>query len=111
MNRMNIYVGNLPFDATKDQVNDLFARFGEVESVRIISDRVTGSPRGFAFVQMTKEEGQRAIAELNNTDFLGKQIRVNEARPREEGAAPRRSYNNGGSNGSSNGGGYNKRRF
>lgn len=109
MNRMNIYVGNLPFDATQDQLEDLFAPFGQVESVRIITDRLTGQPRGFAFVQFAnKDEGQQAIDKLNNKDFLGKQLRVNEARPREEGGAPRRN-SNGGGNG--NGGSYNKRRY
>lgn len=105
MNRMNIYVGNIPFAATQDQVKELFAQFGQVESVRIIMDKLTGRSRGFAFVQFaSREEGQQAIDNLNNKDFLGKQLRVNEARPREEGAAPRRSStgNGGGSNGSFN---------
>lgn len=106
MNRMNIYVGNIPFAATQDQVKELFAQFGQVESVRIIMDKLTGRSRGFAFVQFaSREEGQQAIDNLNNKDFLGKQLRVNEARPRdEEGAAPRRSNGNGngGSNGSFN---------
>lgn len=105
MNRMNIYVGNIPFSATQDQVKELFAQYGQVESVRIIMDKLTGRSRGFAFVQfVNKEEGQQAIDGLNNKDFLGKQLRVNEARPREEGDAPRRSSGNGngGSNGSFN---------
>jgi RNA recognition motif-containing protein len=105
MNRMNIYVGNIPFAASQDQVKELFAQFGQVESVRIIMDKLTGRSRVFAFVQFaSREEGQQAIDNLNNKDFLGKQLRVNEARPREEGAAPRRSNGNGngGSNGSFN---------
>lgn len=107
---MNIYVGNLPFDTTQDQLEDLFAPFGQVESARVINDRITGQPRGFGFVQMAKkEEGEKAIAELNNTTFNNKQLRVNEARPREEGGAPRRSNGGGGMGGGN--GSYNKRRY
>lgn len=100
---MNIYVGNLPFDATQEQVEELFTPFGQVESVRIITDRMTGSPRGFAFVQMAnKEEGQQAIDKVNGKELLGKQLRVNEARPRDTNSGPRRT--GGGSS-------FNKRRY
>lgn len=110
MNRMNIYVGNLPFDTTQTQLEDLFAPFGQVESARVINDRMTGQPRGFGFVQMaSKEEGLRAIEALNGRDFNSKQLRVNEARPREEGGAPRGGGSRGGMGGGN--GGYNKRRY
>lgn len=108
MNRMNIYVGNLPFDTTQNQLEDLFAPFGQVESARVINDKITGQPRGFGFVQMTsKEDGLKAIAALNGQSFNSKELRVNEARPREEGG-PR-----GGSRGGMGGGngGYNRRRY
>ncbi len=94
---MNIYVGNLPFDATQDQIEELFTPFGQVDSVRIITDRMTGSPRGFAFVQMaSKDEGQQAIDKLNGHELLGKQLRVNEARPRDNNNGPRGPRGNGG---------------
>ncbi len=93
---MNIYVGNLPFEATQEQLEELFTPFGQVESVRIITDRLTGSPRGFAFVQMAnKDEGQLAIDKVNGQELLGKQLRVNEARPRDN-SGPRRNGGGGG---------------
>jgi RNA recognition motif-containing protein len=79
-----IYVGNLPFDATEDSVRELFAQHGNVTSVSLITDRDTGAPRGFGFVEM--ETGfSEAIQALDNKDFGGRNLRVNEARPREEG--------------------------
>ncbi len=99
---MNIYVGNLPFEATQEQLEELFTPFGQVESVRIITDRMTGSPRGFAFVQMAnKDEGQQAIDQVNGQELLGKQLRVNEARPRDDSSGPRRSGGGGSGGGSS----------
>ena len=82
---MNIYVGNLPFRATEDEVRELFAAFGEVTSVALIKDKLTGQPRGFGFVEMSNvAEAQKAIAALNGRDFSGRSIVVNPARPREE---------------------------
>lgn len=78
-----IYVGNLPFSATEDEVRERFAAFGEVESVALISDRHTGQARGFGFVEMGDEEADSAIASLNNTDFNGRTMRVSLARPKE----------------------------
>ncbi len=78
-----IYVGNLPFDATEEGLGDLFAQFGQVESVKLITDRDTGRPRGFGFVEMS-EGATKAISALNETDFGGRNLKVNEARPREE---------------------------
>uniref|UniRef100_A0A7C6EDX1 RNA-binding protein n=1 Tax=candidate division WOR-3 bacterium TaxID=2052148 RepID=A0A7C6EDX1_UNCW3 len=79
-----VYVGSLPFSATEAQLNDLFSKYGKVNSVNIISDKFTNRSRGFAFVEMeTEEAAQKAIAELNGTDFEGRKIVVNAARPQE----------------------------
>lgn len=78
-----IYVGNLPFSATEDQVRSLFAEHGEVESVALITDRETGRPRGFAFVTMdSKSSMVSAIKAINGTEVDGRALKVNEARPR-----------------------------
>ena len=83
---MNIYVGNLSYSATEDQLRDLFAEFGQVESVSVITDRATGRPRGFAFVEMPDDaEGQKAIDELNGKELDERELKVNMARPRSEG--------------------------
>ncbi|MFM2007922.1 MAG: hypothetical protein RLZZ09_3577 [Pseudomonadota bacterium] len=87
----NIYVGNLSFKTTQDELRDTFAQFGEVSSVNIITDRMTGQSKGFAFVEMEDAGAQAAIDKLNQTDLGGRSITVNEARPREERpAGPRR---------------------
>jgi RNA recognition motif-containing protein len=80
-----IYVGNLPFSATEDQVRTLFAEHGEVESVALITDRETGRPRGFGFVEMAPDAADAAIKALDGKDMDGRNLRVNEARPRNEG--------------------------
>lgn len=77
----NIYVGNLPFSASDDQVRSLFSEFGTVESVSLITDRETGRPRGFGFVEMANG-GKEAIAALNAKEMDGRSLKVNEARPR-----------------------------
>ncbi len=77
-----IYVGNLPFSATEDEVRELFEEFGEVGSVSLISDRETGRPRGFGFVEMSSGSDE-AISALDNKDMGGRNLKVNEARPRE----------------------------
>jgi RNA recognition motif-containing protein len=80
---MKIYVGNLPFSATEQELNDLFSPFGTVASVAIINDRDTGRSRGFGFVEMDDDGGARkAIEELDSQDFGGRRLTVNEARPR-----------------------------
>ena len=80
----NLYVGNLAFQTQDDDLNQLFAQFGDVVSAKVIQDRETGRSRGFAFVEMTNEgEAQNAISELDQKDFMGRDIRVNPARPRE----------------------------
>lgn len=85
MSAINIYVGNLSFDANEDQLRELFEGYGKVDSAKIISDQFTGRSRGFGFVEMAdKEEGMRAIEELNARDFLGRSLKVNEARPKRD---------------------------
>lgn len=80
---MNIYVGNLPYQTTEDDLRASFENFGEVTSVRIIQDRTTGRSKGFGFVEMPDEESaETAIAALNGKDFSGRNIRVNQARPK-----------------------------
>lgn len=86
---MRIYCGNLPFNATEDQVRELFEEFGTVNEVNLITDRETGRARGFGFVDMEDEDGRTAIEALDGTMFGGRNLRVNEARPRED--RPRRS--------------------
>jgi RNA recognition motif-containing protein len=86
----NIYVGNLPFSATETAVHDLFSAYGTVESVKLITDRETGRPRGFGFVEMA-DGADEAISSLDKQDFGGRPLTVNLARPREE--RPRRSDN------------------
>ena len=78
-----IYVGNLPFSATDDEIRTLFGSHGDVQSVSLITDRETGRPRGFGFVEMDDSGADAAIAALNGTDMDGRALKVNEARPRE----------------------------
>ena len=77
-----IYVGNLPFSATEDEVRQLFEQHGTVHSVNLIEDRDTGRPRGFGFVEMDEAEADNAINGLNGQEFGGRNLNVNEARPR-----------------------------
>src|SRR5207302_6730464 len=79
----NIYVGNLPFSATADDLREAFSHFGTVTSAQVISDRDTGRSRGFGFVEMS-EGGDEAIANLNGAQFQGRTLTVNEAKPRED---------------------------
>lgn len=88
----NIFVGNLDFAATEAAVRSLFEAYGKVERVSMITDRDTGRPRGFAFVEMTDPaEADRAIAALNGHDLDGRALNVNEARPKGEGGGGRGS--------------------
>ena len=81
----NLFVGNLPFSATEDQLRDLFSAFGEIQQVRIMTDRDTGRSRGFAFVEIADDEAAaKAVSELNGKDFGGRQLTINEARPKPE---------------------------
>lgn len=102
---MNIYVSNLNFSTTSESLQELFAAHGDVESAKIITDRESGRSRGFGFVEMPNDtEGQNAISELNETDFEGKTISVNVARPKTDRSSA--GYNNRGGNG-----GYNRNRY
>ena len=81
---MKLYVGNLAFETTSNDLQTLFAQAGTVESVSLIEDRETGRSRGFGFVEMqTKEEGTAAVAQFNGTELAGRPLKVNEAKPRE----------------------------
>jgi len=98
---MRLYVGNLPFSTTEQDLQDLFAAAGPVESVSVVRDMATGRARGFAFVEMATEEGARkAIADLHDHSFGGRNLTVNEAKPR-----PERSGGFRGGSGSGGGGG------
>src|SRR5207248_1256046 len=104
----NIYVGNLVWDATADDLLGLFGKYGAVAQAQVITDRETGRSRGFGFVVMDNdEEAQRAIDGLNNTPFRGRPLTVNEARPREERGGPGGGGGaRGGRSSSGSGGGY-----
>ena len=93
-----IYVGNLPFTATEDQVRALFSAHGTVESVALPTDRETGRPRGFGFVEMSQADASRAIQAVNGQDLGGRSLRVNEAQDKPRGGG-------GGGGGRSGGGG------
>ena len=94
----NIFVGNLDFAATESSIRTLFEAHGKVDRVSLVTDRDTGRPRGFAFVEMSDAaEADRAIAALNGTDLGGRTLNINEARPKGEG---------GGGRGGSGGGGF-----
>lgn len=82
---MNIYIGNLPYTISEDELRDLFATHGEVSSANIIIDRDSGRSKGFGFIEMpNKDQGESAIKAINETDVQGRNVRVNEARPRTE---------------------------
>ncbi len=78
----SIYVGNLPWSATEEQVRELFSEYGDVISVKLVSDRETGRARGFGFVEMEDPDATKAIEALDNYSFGGRTLRVNEAKPR-----------------------------
>jgi len=80
---MNIYIGNLSFDTTEDQLRQAFEDFGEVTTVNVITDKYSGKPRGFAFVEMSSnDEGKAAISEMNGHELNGRSLNVDEAKPR-----------------------------
>jgi len=90
---MNIYIGNLSFNTTEEQLRQAFTAFGEVSTVNIITDKYSGEPRGFAFIEMSvKEEAVAAISGLNGQELNGRELNVNEAKPRPQ------SGNRGGGN-------------
>src|ERR1700719_3505942 len=94
-----IYVGNLPFSATDAEIRELFAAHGTVESVSIITDRDTGRPRGFGFVEMSRADASRAIQTLNGKELGGRPLRVNEAQERTGGGGGGGGGNRGGGGG------------
>ncbi len=102
-----IYVGNLPFSASEADVRTLFSQHGTVESVSLPTDRETGRPRGFGFVEMSQADAARAIQSLNGHDMCGRQLRVNEAqdKPRTGGGGARPGGGGGGGRGDYGGGG------
>lgn len=101
---MKLYVGNLSFQTSSYDLEQLFAGVGTVESASVVEDRETGRSRGFGFVEMaSKEDGEKAIEEFNGKEVNGREIKVNEAKPREDRGG-RGGYNGGGHRGG--GGGY-----
>jgi RNA recognition motif-containing protein len=102
-----IYVGNLPFSATESEVRDLFAQHGTVDSVALPTDRETGRPRGFGFVEMPQADAQKAMQALNGFNMGGRPLRVNEAQDRPRtGGGGRPGGGGGGRGGFGGGGGY-----
>jgi RNA recognition motif-containing protein len=102
-----IYVGNLSYQTTESDLTSLFEEVGQVESVNVITDRDTGRSKGFAFVEMSNEDADKAITRFNGTEVNGRALTVNEARPREERSSNRGGY--GGGRGSGGRGGYGNR--
>jgi len=91
-----LYVGNLSFDVTENDLRDMVAQHGPVNEINVVMDKITGRPRGFAFVTMNTEEGAKAaILALNGKDWQGRALTVNEARPREDRAGSSRGYAGG----------------
>ena len=111
---MKLYVGNLAFQTSSDDLQQLFAQAGTVESASVVEDRETGRSRGFGFVEMSSaEEGAKAIEQFNGKEFNGRNLTVNEARPREDrggrgggGGGGRGGYGGGGGGNRGGGGGY-----
>jgi RNA recognition motif-containing protein len=118
---MKMYVGNLPFSVTQDQLEGLFSNYGNVEEVAVITDRDTGRPRGFAFVTMSDEDARKAIEELNGNEFEGRALTVNEAKARTDrprgggggggGGGGRGGYGGGRGGGGGGGGGGRRDRW
>ena len=103
---MNIYVSNIPFKMTDEQLSELFATHGEVISAKIIMDKFTKRSRGFGFVEMPDDAANAAIADLNGKEVMGLELRVNEARPRTEDSNGGGGYGGGGNRNRGGGGGY-----
>lgn len=111
---MNLYIGNLSHEANEEDLHDLFAQFGGVISIKIMTDAYTGRSRGFAFVELAdKESGEAAIQKLNETEFMQRNIVVNEAKPKPPGNNRDRGGSGGGGfrSGPPRGGGGGNRRY
>ena len=103
---MNIYVGNLSWSMTDDDLSNLFTQYGSVTSAKILKDKMNGRSKGFGFVEMEDEEAAKtAIANLNETEVQGRKLIVNESQPRQEGDRPKRSFGGGGGGYKKSGGG------
>jgi RNA recognition motif-containing protein len=111
----NLYVGNLSFHTTEDQLLSVFQEYGAVERVNVVTDRMTGQPRGFAFVEMTnREEAERAITSLDGRELDGRNLSVNEARPKTDrpgGGRPGGGRPGGGGGRGNGGGGFRRNRY
>ena len=102
---MNIFVGSLPFKIVESELQEIFEEYGEVTSVKIITDKATGRSKGFGFVEMTnEEEAKKAIEELNNAEVEGRTIVVNKAEEKKEGSRPSGGFRGGNSGGGFRGG-------
>jgi len=90
---MNIYVGNLAYTVTEDDLKEAFSEFGEISSVRLVSDKFSGKSKGFGFIEMPdNSEAEAAMNALNESSFKGRDIKVNQAKPREERPQRRQRY-------------------
>jgi RNA recognition motif-containing protein len=91
---MKLYVGNLNYQTTEQEIRDLFSNYGDIQSVNIIKDKFTGRAKGFAFVEMSDDNSAKsAISSLHETEFKQRKLIVNEAKPREQGDRPSRPFN------------------
>jgi RNA recognition motif-containing protein len=98
---MSIYIGNLPYQATEEDVTEIFAEYGTVKRVQLPTDRETGRPRGFGFVEMSSDDEESAAIEaLDGAEWMGRDLKVNKARPREERPAGGGNWGGGGGGGS-----------
>ena len=109
---VKMYVGNLPFDTTEDQLHELFSAHGQVISAKLITDKETGRSRGFGFVEMgTEDESKAAIEKMNKAKVGDRELTVNEARPRPEKSGGRGGFGGGRGGNGGGGGGYGRNRY
>ena len=107
---MNIYIGNLTFDVSEDDLREAFEQFGEITEVRLIMDKFSGKSKGFGFIEMpSKDEAEKAIEEMNGKDFKGRDLTVNEAKPKVDRGGGGGGGRRGGSGGGRRGGFGNSR--